>query len=115
MVVAGLQAVPASLLGSARVAFLANFSKQIPEIPLMESCQVENSACGNRCGKCSDSAAPAHTMQIAPCLINLSSVADAAHARGGFVTKDHTVNHEAVETYYSDKQLSSSACPCLQM
>ena len=99
MVVSGLRTVPAVLLGETRVAFLANFSKHIPDIPLMESCQAENSACGTRCGKCSGSIAPAHTVQIAPCLINLTSVADAGNARGGFVTRDHTVNHEAVETY----------------
>ena len=29
----------------------------------------------------------------------MTSVTDAAHARGGFPIKDHTVNHEAVETY----------------
>ena len=99
MVVAGLRAVPAALLGATRVAFLEHFADRIPSIPLMESCQAESSACGSRCGKCSSSVAPAQTTQIAPCLINLTSVADAAHARGGFPIKDHTVNHEAVETY----------------
>ena len=102
MVVQGmLHSIPAALLGEARLAFLKNFSTQIPEIPLMESCQQEASGCGTRCGRCSSSAsrAPAGTVQIAPCLLNLTTVADAAHAVGGFPTKAHTVNHEAVETY----------------
>jgi hypothetical protein len=115
MVVAGLRAVPTTLLGPTRVDFLANFSTQIPDIPLMASCQVENSGCGSRCGKCSSSAAPTHAMQIAPCLINVTSVADAAHARGGFPIKDHTVNHEAVETYpiwpYEIRSLYTNANP----
>ena len=38
-------------------------------------------------------------MQIAPCLVNLSSTADADHARGGYPIKADRVNGEAVETY----------------
>ena len=93
------------LLGAERTAFLKNFSAQIPEIPLMNSCQKDNSACGTRCGPCSNMTnAKAHglssdTVQIAACLVNVSSVAAAQHAIGGFPTKVHTINHEAVETY----------------
>ena len=71
----------------------------------MTSCQVENSACGTRCGLCNTTSTPAiraaKTLQIAPCLVNVTNATDQSvdAAVGGFPTKVHTVNHEAVETY----------------
>lgn len=99
MVVQGLLSIPTALLGEARHAFLTNFSAQIPEIPLMLSCQGDTS--GGKSARCQvgGGAPRPHVVQIAPCLIGLNSSADAPHARGGFPSKSHTVNREAVETY----------------
>jgi len=79
MVVAGLLTVPVSLLTPKRQAFLKRLQKAIPRVPQMVNKQGKD--------------------QIAPCLLNVSSAAGAAHATGGFPIKAHTVNHEAVETY----------------
>jgi|EP01047_Picozoa_sp_COSAG01_P023026 alpha-L-fucosidase 2 len=87
MVVAGLLTVPEPLLGAARMGFLNNFSRQIPDVPLMESCQTEHSGCGERCGACASKRAPAGTTQIAPCLLNVSTVEEAKHAVGGYPVK----------------------------
>ena len=99
MVVQGLLSIPTAFLGEARHAFLTNFSAQIPEIPLMLSCQGDTS--GGKSARCQvgGGAPRPHVVQIAPCLIGLNSSADAPHARGGFPSKSHTVNREAVETY----------------
>ena len=86
MVVDALLTLPPTLLGSSRSAFLTGLRKRLPPMPLMAS----NS---------NNPAAPASAVQIAPCLVNLSSVGDADHARGGYPIKADRVNGEAVETY----------------
>lgn len=86
MVVTALLALPASLVGPTRAAFLRKFATRLPSIPLMPA-------------RWNKPAATPGDIQIAPCLVDVANVSDAVHARGGFPSAAHTVNHEAVETY----------------
>eukprot|EP01052_Picozoa_sp_SAG31_P012815 SAG31_NODE_758_length_12292_cov_14.175511_1_plen_788_part_00 len=86
MVLDGLLQLPTELLGASRLDFYTSVRNGLPSMPLMASAS-------------NNPAAPASAVQIAPCLINVTTVTDAHHARGGYPIKADRVNGEAVETY----------------
>ena len=86
MVLDALLGMPQHLLGKERYAFYGSLRARLPPMPLMASAS-------------NNPAAPPSAVQIAPCLVNLTTADDAAHARGGFPIKADRVNGEATETY----------------